>query len=236
MLSQFMVTRVFFCNAVSAISLASSWKTFLRASAWQMAHWSVDDLLKEIKDLESLHALRPQSMVVSNLLKGLETKVQAMDCLTPSMLVKLTEALDASSLTDEMKQSLHDLVEARAMEANSGALRLQNQPQVLLSLYNYMSAQEWELLQQAPFTQAVQICVNRMRACGLKSMKESTKKHVLAMLIHLMLLRGEPQPPGTEIYKMSTYLLDSLKASKQQALVAGLAVYPDKPADIGSVP
>ena len=56
------------------------------------------------------------------------------------------------------------------------------------------------------------------------------------MLIHLMLLRGEPQPPGTEIYKMSTYLLDSLKASKQQALVAGLAVYPDKPADIGSVP
>ena len=100
-----------------------------------MAHWSVDDPLKEIKDLESLHALRPQSMVVSNLLKGLETKVQAMDCLTPSMLVKLTEALDASSLTDEMKQSLHDLVEARAMEANSGALRLQNQPQVLLSLY-----------------------------------------------------------------------------------------------------
>lgn len=201
-----------------------------------MAAWSLDDLLKEIQDLEALHALRPESKLVTNLLKGLETKVKAMDCLTPSMLVKLTEALNASKLPAEIKQSLQDLVEARAVEANAGTLKLQSQPQLMVSLQNYMSAKEWKALEQAPFTQAMQLCVRRMKAVGIRSMKETTKKHVVALVIHLMLQRGEPKPPGPEIYKMGVYLLDSLKASKQQPLVPGLATYPDKPLEISTDP
>lgn len=201
-----------------------------------MASWSVDDLLKEINDLETLHSMRPDSLLVTNLLKGLETKVKAMGVLTPCMLVKLLERLDKCALPDHTKKGLQDLVEGKAVEANAGSLKLQNQPQLLVSLHNYLSATEWDAVQSAPLTQAIQICVRRMRAIGLRSMKEQTKKHVLALLLYLMLQRGEPKPPGTEIYKMGVYLLDSLKASKQEALVPGLACYPEKPSDISSMP
>jgi hypothetical protein len=37
-------------------------------------------------------------------------------------------------------------------------------------------------------------------------MKEATKKHALAILLHLMILRGEPKPPPMEIYKLGNYI------------------------------
>ena len=71
-----------------------------------------------------------------------------------------------------------------------------------------------------------QILVRRLKACGLKSLKESTKKSGVALVVHLALQRGEAKPPAQEIYKLSLYFADSFHACAQEALFGGLATYP----------
>ena len=200
-----------------------------------MSAWTADDLLKEINDLEDLYSLRPTGPTIPHLVTGLQSKIDGIDSLTPRLLVHLIKALDAAKLPEDMKKALQDTMEKRMVQMNSGPLKLQNVPQTLQSLYNYFSAKEWVQLQKAPFTESVHIAVQRLRAIGVKSVREATKKHVVALLVHLAMMRGEPKPPGGEIYKMSAYLHEAFTKSKQPSLVPGLATYPDKPADIGPV-
>ena len=65
-----------------------------------MAGWSVEDVLKEFEDLEKLQKLRPSAVALPKLMEALEHKIQAIDTLTPSMLLQLTERLEASSLPE----------------------------------------------------------------------------------------------------------------------------------------
>eukprot|EP00435_Cladocopium_sp_Y103_P001114 s3938_g1.t1 len=198
-----------------------------------MAAWSVEDFLKEIEDLESLQKIRPTALAIPKLLDALEHKIKAIDSLTPSMLLKLTEKLEASSLPADLKSSLQNAVDEKAVAASAGALKLQAGSQILLSLWNYLSAKEWQMVQSAPYVEAVHVCVKRLKAVGVKSMKEQTKKHALALLLHLMIQRGEPKPPPMEVYKLGNYLHDSFTSCRQPSLVAGFLRYPEKPADLG---
>ena len=200
-----------------------------------MSAWTADDLLKEIKDMEDLYLLRPNGPTIPHLVTGLQSKIAGIDTLTPRVLVDLIKALDAAKLPEDTKKALQDTMEKRMVQMNSGSLKLHNVPQTLQSLYNYFSAKEWVQVQKAPFTESVHIAVQRLRAIGVKSMREATKKHVVALFVHLAMMRGEPKPPGNEIYKMSAYLHEAFTKSKQRSLVPGLATYPDKPADIGPV-
>ena len=104
---------------------------------------------------------------------------------------------------------------------------------MLLSLWNYLNSKEWEMVQSATTVEAVHVFASRLRAVGVKSMKEQTKKHALALLLHLMIQRGEPKPPPMEIYKLGNYLHDCFASCQQPSLVAGFLRYPDKPADLG---
>ena len=198
-----------------------------------MAGWSVEDVLKEFEDLDKVQKLRPSAVALPKLMEALEHKIQAIDTLTPSMLLQLTERLEASSLPADLKTNLQTVVDDKAINASAGALKLHTSPQLLVSLWNYMSAKEWQVILTAPYVEAVHVCVQRLKAVGVKSMKEQAKKYCLAMLLHLMIQRGEPKPPPMEIYKLSNYLHDCFQGCKQHALVSGLLRYPDKPADLG---
>ena len=198
-----------------------------------MAAWSVDDFLKEIEDMEALQKLRPNALALPKLLETLEHKIKAIDSLTPSLLLKLTEKLEASSLPTDLKSSLQEAVDQKAVDASAGALKLQAGCQILVSLWNYLSSKEWQMVQSAPYVEAVHVCVSRLRAVGVKSMKEQTKKHALSLLLHLMIQRGEPKPPPMEVYKLGNYLHDCFVSSKQPSLVAGFLRYPEKPTDLG---
>ena len=198
-----------------------------------MAAWSVEDFLKEIEDLEALQKIRPGALALPKLLEALEHKIKAIESLTPSVLLKLTQKLEASSLPADLKSSLQNAVDEKAVGVSAGALKVQAGPQILLSLWNYLSAKEWHMVQSSPYVEAVHVCVKRLRAVGVKSMKEQTKKSALALLLHLMINRGEPKPPPMEVYKLGNYLHDSFMSCNQPSLVAGFLKYPERPADLG---
>ena len=198
-----------------------------------MAKWGVQDVLKELEDIDKMARLRPASTVVQQLVSSLKQKIQGMGGLTASTLVSITSALDNTVLSARVKEEISELLEQQVAGQGHSALKLQIQPQALNTVWNYVSASEWKQLQSCNSTDAVQILVRRLKASGLKSLKESTKKSGVALVVHLALQRGEAKPPAQEIYKLSMYFADSFHASTQAALVGGLATYPEKPGDIG---
>ena len=197
-----------------------------------MAFWSVDDMVKEIEDLDKLHKLKANEMLLKHCMSGLQQKINALQAVSPSMLLTLLGALDQAQLPEDVKEELKTSLENRLVQSQGGNVKLQNVPQSLCSLYNYLSAKEWSMVQKEPFNEAVHICVKRLKATGVKSMKECTKKHAIALLLHLAMVRGVPKPPGPEIYKQAVYLTECFAQSTQQSLVAGLCTYPDKPEEI----
>ena len=139
--------------------------------------------------------LRPASTVVQQLVSSLKQKIQGMGGLTASTLVSITSALDNTVLSARVKEEISELLEQVAGQGHS-ALKLQIQPQALHTVWNYVSASEWKQLQSCNSTDAVQILVRRLRASGLKSLKGSTKKSGVALVVHLALQRGEAKPPA----------------------------------------
>ena len=144
-----------------------------------MAGWSVEDVLKEFEDLEKLQKLRPSAVALPKLMEALEHKIQAIDTLTPSMLLQVTERLEASSLPADLKTNLQTVVDDKAINASAGALKLHTSPQLLVSLWNYMSAKEWQVILTAPYVEAVHVCVQRLKAVGVKSIKSRQRNIVL---------------------------------------------------------
>lgn len=194
-------------------------------SFFAMAKWGVQDVLKELEDIDKMARLRTASTVVQQLVSSLKQKIQGMGRLTASTLVSITSALDNTVLSARVKEEISELLEQQVAGQGHSALKLQIQPQALNTVWNYVSASEWKQLQSCNSTDAVQILVRRLKASGLKSLKESTKKSGVALVVRLALQRGEAKPPAQEIYKLSMSFADSFHASTQAALVGGLATY-----------
>ena len=172
-------------------------------------------------------------MALPKLLEALEHKIKAIDSLTPSMLLELTQALEASSLPADLKSSLQEAVDEKAVEASAGAMKLQAGPQILLSLWNYLSAKEWQMVQSAPYLEGVHVC-QQTESSGCQVYERSYKE---ACFGHSSPLddpkrRAKASPHG-DLQAGQLYLHDCFCSSKQPSLVPGFLRYPEKPTDLG---
>ncbi len=183
--------------------------------------------------MERLHSLRPEAPLVPKLVESLVGKVQGIATFSASNLVTLTEVLKKNTLPQEYKDKLQSMFEERALNEKSSALKLQTLPQTLTAVYNYLSESEWNAVQSKGPSDTMPLIARRLKACGLKSLKEITKRHCVALVLHCMLQRGEVKPPSTELYKLVCYFLDTFHACTQPPLTGSLATYPTKPMDLG---
>ena len=218
---------MFLC-AASHLQVLVDWKCSVA-----MSQWTVDALLDEISHLKTLHEVRKDADVVIKMATCIASKITGASEITPSMVVKLCQAVDNAPLNDAVKATLHRALDEKVMTGDSGSCKLVSKPQSLLSIYNYLSKTEAAEIQKAPLPHMVQIIVKRLRMVGLRSCKESTKKYCCAYLIHLMCQRGEPSPTGPEVYKLAQYLVDAFAGSTQASLVPAHAQYPWTPAQMG---
>lgn len=183
--------------------------------------------------MERLYSLRPDARLVPKMVESLLGKVQGITTLSASNLLTLTQALKENTLPDKYKDQLQSRFEERALNETSSALKLQTQPQILTTVYNYLSESEWKTVQAKGPSDTMPLIARRLKACGLKSLKETTKKHCVAVVLHCMLQRGEVRPPSTELYKLVSYFQDTFHACTQPPLTASLSKYPTKPMDLG---
>ena len=198
-----------------------------------MAHWTAEDVLREIVDLNQLFLVRKECDIVHKMMNQIQTKLQHACDISPSILVKLSTGLNNTSLPASMKDSLQAALDERAMSQTASTLQLVAKPQTLTHIFNYLSKQDVAQMTNAPLPTMIQIICKRMKMCGMKAMKEKTKKPILAFLNHLVVGRGEPPLTPLDIYKQGQNLSDAFTACVQEPLVPGVAVYPASPQELG---
>ena len=201
-----------------------------------MGHWSIGDFAKELSDIEQLYQIRNESSLVLELVNQLCLKLQSLHQPGPAFALAMFKNIEAAQLPEGLKSKLVLQVEKSCSESSAGPLRVNCAPQSMPAPWNYMSTSEWAKLLQVSTMEAVQVIVARMRKAGIKSLKEDTKKGIVSMLIYLETAKSKPVPPPGEIYQLAIYVKDSFLACGQEALVAGLATYPQRPTDVGPAP
>ena len=115
-----------------------------------MATWDVEDLTKELKDMELVAMRNKSSELLPKMLTALKAKVDGTQVITPSNFVKLSTdatALEESILPMEMKRELETCLETKAASSIQGATRLQTAPQSMTMPYNYLAQSEWKEIQ-----------------------------------------------------------------------------------------
>ena len=80
--------------------------------------WGIENVLKEVDDLESLQKLRPNALAFPMLLETMEHEIKAIDALTPPCWLKMTE------------NSLQNALDEKEINASAGALKVQNNQQM----------------------------------------------------------------------------------------------------------
>lgn len=207
---------------------------FFWGPVFTMSSWHVDDLAKEIADMEVIYARSKGSELLPRMKDALKSKVEGIQALSPSSFVRLCDAVGKSSLPSEIKKELEDCLEAKAATSIQGPTRLQTMPQSMTMPFSYLSQSEWKQLEVAynkvDFTN---IIIKRIKACGLKSIKEDTKKGITTFLVCLQMKDGHPLPSKQEMYDLAGFVHDTFMACVAQPLHAGLARYPPSPYDIG---
>ena len=198
-----------------------------------MVQWTVEDIVQEVKHLETIGTMRKESKIMETMVKCLVSKLQAIDTVPPSAYVKLMGCFSECSLPEEITEQLADALEEKSVETMEGHLRLQACPQSMTNVFNYLSKTEWEKIQNLTFAEACSVLVCRLRTVGLKSMKEKTKKHATAFLVYLQEKQGHQLPTAGEFYKLAENVRGTFKASEQAPAVGSYNKYPMAPQELG---
>ena len=200
-----------------------------------MASWDVQDLLKEVADMEVISMRNPGSDLVQKMKQALVSKIECTQLITPSNYVKIMDCLEKNTLHPDIKRDLSTCIESKCAAGVQGPAKLMTTPQSMTMPWNYLCQSEWQKLQSSGCTnvEATSIIIKRIKLCGLKSLKEDTKKYITAFLVAFQQQTVPALPPAHEMYKLSQFVHDSFVALDVQPLFGGLAQYPPSPFDLG---
>lgn len=198
-----------------------------------MAQWSIEDLLREMKDLDKIFQKRANSSLVEKTLKSVLAKLRATPDIGPSAFLQIMDALEALELPQNIKDNIIEVCEEKTSEFQVGAVRVTATPQSMRQVYNYLSSKEWEKIQSQGLMEASATLVGRMRKCGLISLKEDSKKAACAFLLYLQQAQGHPLPPAGEQKKLANHVRQCFVSSSQAPAVAGYSKYLPFPNELG---
>ena len=105
-------------------------------------------------------------------------------------------------------------------------------PQSLIQVQNYLSKADWDACKPSTLT-ALRTVVKRLKLCGVKSMKEDTKKWAAALLVFFEMERTGQRPCYLTIYQMSQQVAMAFACEDSKAPVEPLAKYPASPLELG---
>ena len=178
-----------------------------------MTTWTTADVVKEVSELSELLRLRAQASPQENrgvgigkpLAESIASKIRNADGLDAGELYK---AIGAGASLAELKEVLLGAVDAAVQKPLGGrshansSLKLAKQPQVLLSLQNYCTATDWKVLEAGVHWNSVHCVAQRLRAVGLQSLQEQTKKHAACVIAHVVWQSTQRMMSSTDLYQL----------------------------------
>ena len=168
--------------------------------------WSVADMESELVSARQLLQARPgHEPLMHGLGSALNGKLEAM-IVGPSQLVQLYDLVKGSGLPDAMKNPMLHILDEKSMGKASGPCKVTAVPQQVDWINHYLTAGEHEKLGQCSPYEGAHVVCKRLRLMRVKSLKESSKKVVTALLISCELARGGARPSHESIYLLSQHV------------------------------
>lgn len=201
-------------------------------------HWQVSDIKQEVLDLEQLLKARPSLLAKQDVwLQQLQHKLQAVTELPPAAMLELYQVFEKCSLPQSIVESCIEVLDGKALGSEkAGSSRLQQKPQQCDSLVKYLTAEEIGNLETQDMWSGTAILAKRLRLLGVRSMKESTKKVSVALLLLLEFKRTGKMPCADISYTLAQHMLAAFDGCPIQMPVGApsLAAYPIDPAGLAA--
>lgn len=199
--------------------------------------WKVPGIKSEIQSLQTLLVARPGLADKKEaLVDQLVWKMKHLEGLQAQELVELYETLEQSSLPQTVVQQLVAIVDDLAAGQSHGqASHLVNKLQAIPTLHRYLTEKEFNQILQLNMWNGAVVLAKRMRALGMTSLKESSKKICTVLLVWADWKRtGQPVPPDT-IYVLAQHVKTTFDDYPLPAMADGqvtMNVWPDNPMDL----
>ena len=180
-----------------------------------MSVWSVMDICKEMADVSSLLAVRMPfgssnmdgyMAMAGAMATSICSKIQGIKPLAAAQAVELYKATSSMQLCDELKTLITKSIdECVSCQAHASSTLPNLGPQSNIFMYNYMTQNDWNMLnsQDCTYWSAINVLATRLRLVGVKSLKEDTKKWCTALLLHCFMQKSNKMPPYKMIYQLS---------------------------------
>lgn len=195
-----------------------------------MASFSVQSLVEELHHTESLVQKRPQ--LAESLVANLESKLTACGHLLPGDLVALYQVLEDSQLQQNHVKALCAILDQKANGSIGGPMKTTLAPVSFDWPQNYLTKEDWEALDKANTWQAIDLLVSRYQSLGIHSVKESTKKAAIGLVVWLQVQKTGKIPFYTCIYQMVQHFTDAFQVKKPEARLCHTTVFPENPKDL----
>lgn len=175
------------------------------------------------------------TQMATSLAKGFCTKLEAAAAdLGAAALLSLTDHLAETNLPEACVDQISQTLDNVCMMDGAGqsALQLTTKAQACDHMFNYLTKQDWKVLENDGLWPGVNVLVRRLRLIGITSLKECVKKISLGILVLMELQRtGGRMPKYREIYSLGSQLSQSFAASSVVAPkgVRSLLNYPAHP-------
>ena len=196
--------------------------------------WTVGDFKLELENIQMLMKVRKSPEMAQSLLNQLKTKLESHKW-TATSLCEMMEACSACGLEDEHKEALLVVLEKTAsssVQADSN-LKLASKPQSLIHIMNYMSAKDWDAMLAGNSWDCIILVAKRLRACGMVSLREDSKKWCTAFLVAVEMQKSGTAPPYDEIYRWSVSLHEAF-VNLPNSNVPARNIYPEHPSKLGN--
>jgi len=158
--------------------------------------------------------------------------LHASDPLSPSQLTELYETVEASDLPSELKHEMMESVDA--MQSSTSTSRLVPKGTSFAHLSAYLNSEDWKRLKEGNTLDGQAILVHRLQSLGVRSLKETTKKTCVALLVYLHMQKGNPMPDAWTLYGLVNDIAKSFLNYKLQPKIGTQASYPYNPQDLGA--
>ena len=124
--------------------------------------------------------------------------MQSQVHLTPASFLQLMKGVEAMDMGAELKSKILQSLDQMG-STSASATKLVASPQTMPCISAYFTNKDWDALNEASMlSDAVQTVVSRLKAVGLRSLKEDTKKQACALLLWWMSQKGMAAPsPAT---------------------------------------
>lgn len=203
--------------------------------------WTADDVKSEMLNISQLLAARRSATGDSDLegetqqersmVQGCAQRIKLLASISLLEGKMLYEAIQECDLKDDLKKLLRSALDNKlAAGTNAYDDNVVLKPQLLTSIGNYMTKNDWKILNNPSSTYLAKTntIVRRLKLCGVRSLHEQTAKYGVALLLTTL----SQLPAYKVIHQMLVEFKQTFHRDLTKVQVPFLRTYPENVEDL----